>query len=111
MSNYRSVVLSRSWSDSWELVAGNKAKTSFIGIGILVLSILFKRCVLHQNTMDALTDFLVGALALALVWGIFFLVHVFWLTPKRLLSDAAAKENKLAREIDGLEARLKPKIS
>jgi hypothetical protein len=75
MSNYRSVVLSRSWSDSWELVAGNKAKTVFIGLGVLVLPILFKRA-LHQGAMGALTDFIFGALALGFVWGIFFLAHV-----------------------------------
>jgi hypothetical protein len=61
--------------------------------------------------MDALMEFLVGALSLVLVWGLFFLVYVFWITPKHLLWDATAKENRLLREIDGLAARLKPKVS
>ena len=109
--SYSRSVLSRSWSDSWELVAGNKATTSIIGLGILVLSILFKRSVLHQDAMGELMDVLFGVLALVLVWGVFFLIHVFWLTPKRLLLDAANRENKLAGDIDRLKHRLKPKIS
>jgi hypothetical protein len=107
---YRHSVLSRSWSDSWELVAGNKAKTVFIGLGILVLPILLKRCVLHAETKSALTDFLFGALALAFVWVLFFLAHIFYFTPKKIYEEQLGLIAELNSKIADLQERLRPKL-
>ncbi len=107
---YHRSVLSRSWSDSWELVAGNKAKTVFIGLGILVLPILLKQCVLHQETMDAQTDLLFGAFALLFVWLLFFLAHVFYVTPKKMYEEKLGLVSDLEAKIADLRGRLRPKL-
>jgi hypothetical protein len=120
--SYLRDVLSRSWSESWELVTGNKAITFVIGLLAMLLGILLKRCVLHQEAMGALTDLLFGALALALFWSVFFLFHACYLTPKRMIeaeeqktSDESARADRIEKDlkskIEHLEDRLKSRIT
>jgi len=107
---YHRTVRSSSWSDSWELVAGNKAKTVFIGLGILALPIVLKRCVLHQETMGALTDLLFGALAILFVWLLFFLTHAFYFTPRKMYEEKLGLVADLESQIADLHERLRPKL-
>jgi hypothetical protein len=105
-ATYRGDVLSRSWSESWELVTGNKAITFFIGLVAVFLGILLKRCVLRQEAMSALIDLLFGALALVFVWVLFFLVHVFYLTPKKIHEEQLELVAKAESERDHAKSQL-----